>query len=239
MRQKKKVLVFIGLIGGIFIIWLFGNIFSSGKITIIQESGNIPSVIIVKPNSYTHPTLINCPYNLARIVIDKLRKDGVNSLKSIVVTKAAKKYSGGIPYLLSQIPTQQLIFSKNIRKTKLYKKLISLCSQKNINIAYLENSHKKQALLRRVRKNKSFININANQADTMTAARGIIWYKDKSKNKFILDAANGKIGIEILKIHPGLKKLIVSINDKISDSFGIKNSNFIQIFECSIPNVSM
>ena len=195
-QQKKKVLVFISLIGGIFIIWLSGSIFSSGKITLIQKSGNIPPAIIVKSNSYTHPTLINCPDGCAGIIIDKLRKDGINSLGKIIVTKANKKNSGGVPYLLSQIPIQQLIFPKNIRKTKLYKKIVRLSSKKNIDITYMEND---------------------------------------LKNNFILKNIENKIGIEVNDIHPGYKKISINANNKTIDTFEVKNSNYIQIFECSIP----
>jgi competence protein ComEC len=232
-HQKKKILIFISLLGGIFILWLSGNIFSSGKITVIQGTGNTPPAIIIKPDSYNHPTLINCPNYLCGVIVDKLRKEGINSLESVVITKISKKYSGGIPYLMSQISIKQLILPENIRKTKLYRKFISLCSKNNIDIVSLPNMLKSRTFSSTENKKKSINSID--QTDSMTTTRKIEWSESETENKFILNSIDKKIDIEILKIHPGLKKLFIGVNGIKTDTFEIKNSNFFQIFECSIP----
>jgi len=233
--KKRNVLIFSSLIGVIFIIWLSGNIFSSGKITVIQGTGDTPSAIIIKPNSYNRPMLINCPSNLAGIIVDKLRKEGVNSLESIIITKISKKYSGGVPYLLSQMPTKQLIFSKKIRKTKLYRKLVSQCIKNNIDITYLPEKR----VFKPVKREKSAKNLCSNLSASTIAdyntAKTVTWEKSKTENKFIWNVNGTEICIEELKIHPGFKKLVIRANAKKAETFNIKNANFLQFFECSLP----
>ena len=192
-----------------------------------------PPAIIIKPDSYNHPTLINCPNYLCGVIVDKLRKEGINSLESVVITKISKKYSGGIPYLMSQISIKQLILPENIRKTKLYRKFISLCSKNNIDIVSLPNMLKSRTFSSTENKKKSINSID--QTDSMTTTRKIEWSESETENKFILNSIDKKIDIEILKIHPGLKKLFIGVNGIKTDTFEIKNSNFFQIFECSIP----
>ena len=235
-RQKKKALIFVSLIGGIFILWLSGNIFGPGMVTIIQGRGNTPSAIIIKPDSYNSPTLINCPDRLGRVIVDKLRKEGINSLKSVIITKTSKKYSGGIPYLLSQVPIKQLILPENIRKTKSYKKIISLCFKNNIDVVSFPNQLSFQAFTSAKNKKRVINCIDAQKTDLITTGRDIAW--NETENKFILDTIDKKIGIEILKVHPGLRKLTISVNGKKAKTFEIKNSNFFQIFKYLIPDIA-
>jgi ComEC/Rec2-related protein len=236
IHKKKNILIFISLIWGLFILCLYGNIFGIGKITIIQGTGNTPPAIIVKSNSYSYPNLINCPDKLGRIIVDKLKKEGVNSLESVVITKISKKYSGGLLYLLSQIPIKQLILPKKIRKTKLYKKLISLCFKNNIDISYLPCTLKSQVSLS-IKNNKRSTNssMGTNQTKPIKTAKDIIWDENKIKSQFTWNFINTKISIEILRLHPGFKKLLIKVNEGKTSTFEIKNSNFLQIFECSIP----
>ena len=198
--QKKKAIIYSCLIGVIAILWISSNVFSSGKVTILQGAGNQPPSIIIKPNSYNKPILINCPVSLEKVIISKLRKEGINSLGKIVITKSSKKYSGGIPYLLSKIPTKQLILPKKVRKTKLFKEIILLCAKLKIDVVYLQKT----------------INI---------------------QDDFTWKVTGSEVNIKVLNIHPGFKKLFININNGEREIFNIRNSNFIQIYECPIPGI--
>ncbi len=234
-HNKKAVLILTCFMGGIFVLWLSGNIFGSGKVTVIQGTGSTPSAIIIKPNSYNRPILINCPERLGRIIVDKLRKEGINSLKSIIITKGSKKYSGGILSLLSQVPTKQIILPKNIHKTKLYRDLIAFCLKNNIDIVYLEDKISKRNFRPLENRIKVLTNRNSSIRADYNTSKTIRWNKTETVTQFIWKASHTSIGIETKKIYPGLKKIVISINGKNTDIFDIKNSNFFQLFECSLP----
>ena len=192
-KKKKKVLIFISLTIGMLIVWLSANIFSPANITIIQGAGDVPPAIIIKPNSYNNPILINCPDKLANIIVNKLRKAGINSLDAVIVTRTSKPYSAGIPKLLTQMPIKQVIFGPKAYKTKTYKQIKSLCKKYSIEIVEQKDTHPNEW------------NISGN-----------------------------KLEIKKQEINPGFNKLSVSVNNKKADTFNIKNSNTIQIFESPI-----
>ena len=192
-KKKKKVLIFISLTIGMLIVWLSANIFSPGNITVIQSAGDVPPAIIVKPNSYNNPILINCPDKLANIIVNKLRKAGINSLDAIIITRTSKPYSAGIPQLIPQIPIKQVIFGPKAYKTKTYKQIKSLCKKQNIEIT-----------------------------------------EQKKKEAEIWNISGNKLEIKKQEINPGFNKLSVSVNNKKTDTFEIKNSNTIQILESPI-----
>ena len=141
--NKKRIMSFC-ILTVIFSFWIFNHIFSPGFISIIQEKGNNPPVMIIKSSPYSNPIIVNCSNRLGFVVLEKLRMEGINRIECVVMTGASNKFSGGIAYLIEKMGVRKLVIPDKIHKNRFYNKIIELCRAKNISIVFISNLEEKK-----------------------------------------------------------------------------------------------
>ena len=212
--KKKYILVNFVLLVILLLSVLYINIFPKSKIIVIKGADSVPVIAVIVPNSYLKPTVINCPRETSSVLLDKLKKGGINSLGSVIITSLTKKYNAGLPYLLSQIKVDNLIYVSKYRKTKLYRTIKSICSEQQINIIDKSKLKNNQSI-------ESNINIYSN----------ISWKPGKHVDYFQWNTYNDDLYIRFITSLPDIAGLEVERNKIFIGDMKYNTNNFIQVKE--------
>ncbi len=136
-KSNRKRMISFCLLTVICCFWVLNHIFNLGFVTVIQEKGNNPPAIIIKPSSCLNPIIVNCSKRVGNIVLEKLKMEGINSIECIVMTGSGKKFSEGLIYLIGKMRARGVLIAEYIHKNKLYEKIIEECRKNNITITFI------------------------------------------------------------------------------------------------------
>ena len=136
-KQKKVKLYSLLICTCIFVFSSCNFAYSENpKIYAVKPAGNIGSSYLFADQNTSTVNIINLPGNNGYIIKEFLKKHNYQQIDNIFLSKATKDYCKNSELLLNSYKVNNLILSKNVRKSKYLKKLINICRKNGVNILY-------------------------------------------------------------------------------------------------------